>query len=166
MNEYQVTWERYRSWVIEKKTKGAGPVMMIIWCVFAVICLVLTVSEASSFSLVYLWLAVFGIYRAFFRTFVLAKKQYRQLARSYGRENWTRRIAFEDDGISLTDEEKVSLRYAYSDIVKVREKGNMICLDASDRSVLRLYKDAFVESDWEDCKARLNGANAQTLPER
>ena len=162
MNEYQVTWERYRSWVMENMFKGARLVLMVIWCVLALVCLTLAVSEVSVFSLLYLWLAVFGVYRAFFRTFVLAKKQYRQLAQSYGRENWTRRIAFEDDCISLTDEEKVSLRYAYSDIVKVREKGNMICLDASDKSVLRLYKDAFVESDWEECMAKLNRSDDQT----
>ena len=161
MNEYQVTWERYRSWVMENMFKGARLVMMVIWCVLALSCLALAVSEVSVFSLLYLWLAIFGVYRAFFRTFVLAKKQYRQLAQSYGRENWTRRIAFEDDCISLTDEEKVSLRYAYSDIVKVREKGNTICLVASDKSFLWLYKDAFVESDWEECKARMNRPDDQ-----
>lgn len=162
MNEYQVTWERYRSWIMERALKGAGLVFMVIWCAFALACLAFAVIGGTTFRLYFLFLGAFAIYRAFFRTFVLAKKQYRMLVRSYGKENWTRRIAFEDDGINLTDAEKASLRYAYSDIVKVREKGNMICLDASDKSVLRLYKDAFVESDWEECKARLNKSDDRT----
>lgn len=162
MNEYQVTWERYRSWVMELALKGVRLVFMVIWCVVALVCLAFAVSSATSaFRLLYLWLAVFGVYRAFFRIFVLAKKQYRQLAQSYGRENWTRRIAFEDDGITVSDEEKSTIRFAYSDIVKVREKGNTICLVASDKSFLWLYKDAFVESDWEECKARMNRPDDQ-----
>ena len=162
MNEYQVTWERYRSWIMERALKGARLVMVVIWCVIALVCLAFAVSVTSVFRLYFLFLGAFAIYRAFFRILVLAKKQYSQLARSYGKENWTRRIIFGDDGITLADEEKSTIRYAYSDIVKVREKGNMICLDASDKSVLRLYKDAFVESDWEECKARLNKSDDRT----
>ena len=155
MNEYQVTWERYRSWAVENMFKGARLVMMAVWCVFALLCLFLAAIEMSSLSGLYLFLALFGIYRAFFRIFVIAKSEYRRLAQSYGKENWTRRIAFEDDGISLT-EENISVRYAYPDIVSVREKGNKIWLDASNKTVLRLYKDAFVDSDWEECKSRLS----------
>lgn len=163
MNEYQVTWERYRSWIMERALKGVSLVFMVIWCVIALGCLAFAViGGGTMFRLYFLFLGAFAIYRAFFRILVLAKKQYRQLAQSYGKENWTRRIIFGDDGITLSDEEKSTIRFAYSDIVKVREKGNMICLDASDKSVLRLYKDAFVESDWEECKARLDRPDDRT----
>ena len=162
MNEYQVTWERYRSWIMERALKGARLVIVVIWCVIALVCLAFAVSVTSVFRLYFLFLGAFAIYRAFFRILVLAKKQYRQLARSYGKENWTRRIIFGDDGITLADQEKSTIRYAYSDIVNVSEKGNMICLVASDKSVLRLYKDAFVESEWEECKARLNKSDDRT----
>lgn len=154
MNEYQVTWKLYRSWAAENMTKGAQLVMMIIWCVYALPCLVLAMVAESGFKSLFFVLAAFGIYRAFFRTFVIAKSQYRRLALSYGKENWTRRITFEDDGINLT-EGKASFHYNYSDIVGVRENGNKIWLDASDKTVLRLYRDALVESDWEECKGRL-----------
>lgn len=155
MNEYQVTWERYRSWVADNMVKGARLVMMVIWCVIALLCLVLGLTAESGFKSLFFVLAVFGIYRAFFRIFVIAKSQYRRLALSYGKENWTRRIVFEDDGITLS-EGKASFHYDYSDIINIREKGNEIRLDASDKTVLRLYRDAFVESSWEECKTRLS----------
>ena len=154
MNEYQVTWERYRSWAAENMAKGARLAMMIMWCVFTLLCLALIIIENSKFSSLYFLLAAFGIYRAFFRIFVIARSQYRRLAQNYGKENWTRRIAFEDDGIILT-EGNFSLRYDYSDIINIREKGNKIWLEASNKTVLRLYRDAFVESDWDECKSRL-----------
>lgn len=154
MNEYQVTWKRYRSWVAENMTKGAQLVMMIVWCVIALLCLVLAVTAESGFKSLFIFLGVFGIYRAFFRIFVIAKSQYRRLAQSYGKENWTRRISFGNDGIDLT-EGNVSIHYAYSDIINIREKENEIRLDASDKTVLRLYRDAFVESSWDECKSRI-----------
>lgn len=154
MNEYQVTWKLYRSWAAENMAKGTQLVMMVIWCVIALLCLVLAIAAESGFKSLFFVLAAFGIYRAFFRILVIAKSQYRRLALSYGKENWTRRIAFEDDGITLS-EGKASFHYDFSDIVNVREKGNRIWLDASDKTVLRLYKDAFVESGWEECKSRL-----------
>ena len=154
MNEYQVTWKRYRSWAAENMVKGARLVMMIIWCVFALLCLALMMIDNLAFRSLYFLLAALGIYRAFFRNFVIARSQYRRLAQNYGKENWTRRIAFEDDGITLT-EGNLSFRYDYSDIINIREKGNKIWLDASNKTVLRLYRDAFVKSDWDECKSRL-----------
>ena len=155
MNKYQMTWKRYRSWTAENMTRGAQLVMMILWCVIALICLALAMIADFGFRSLYFILAIFGIYRAFFRVFVIAKSRYRRLAQSYGKDNWTRRIVFGDDGITLS-EEKSSFHYDYSDIINIREKGNEICLDASDKTVLRLYKDAFVESSWEECKSRLS----------
>ena len=165
MNEYQVTWKLYRSWVAENMTKGVRLVMMVVWCVITLLCLVLAITAESGFKSLFFVLAVFGIYRAFFRIFVIAKSQYRRLALSYGKENWTRRIAFEDNGINLT-EGKASFHYDYSDIVNVREKGNKIWLDASDKTVLRLYRDAFVESDWEECKSRLSKPGGMPYSDR
>ena len=164
MNEYRVTWKVYRSWACENMLKGPRLVMAVIWCLMAVGFIVLGIVNDLNLDILCFWMAVFCIYRAFFRVFVLAKGQYRMLAKTYGGENWTRRIAFEEDGISLT-EGNASVRYAYSDIVNIREKGNKIWLDAANKTVLRLYRDAFVESGWEECrhkldemaKARLNG---------
>lgn len=157
MNEYQVTWKLYQSWAAENMTKGVRFVMMVIWCVLALLSLALAIVAESGFKSLFFVLAVFAFYRAFFRIFVIAKSQYRRLAQSYGKDNWTRRISFEDDGITLS-EEKASFHYDYSDIINIREKGNEICLDASDKTVLRLYKDAFVESSWEECKAKADFA--------
>lgn len=156
MNEYKVTWKLYRSWATENMAKGSRLAMMIVWCVFALACLVLGIVFWPEFRLFYLVMALFGIYRAFLRNFVVSKAQYRRLAQAYGTQDWVRRITFEEDGISLT-EGNFSYKYAYADIKEVREKGNKIWLFAANKTVLRLYRDAFVEgTDWGECKARLD----------
>lgn len=96
MNEYQVTWERYRSWIAENMVKGTRLVMMIIWGVYTLLCLALMMIDNSTLKGMYFVMVAFGIYRAFFRIFVIARSQYRRLAQSYGKENWTRRITFEE----------------------------------------------------------------------
>lgn len=132
--------------------KGANLVMTVIWCVLMLWCLFLV---SAMGSLLFGILALFCIYRAFFRIFVIARVQYRRLAQLNGGENWVRRIAFEEDGIILTEGDS-SYHVAYSEIVNIREKGNKIWLDAANKTVLRLYKDAFVESDWEECRQHLD----------
>ena len=156
MNEYKVTWKLYRSWATENMAKGSRLLMLIIWCVFTLACLALGIVFWPEFCLFYLVMALFGIYRAFLRVFVVSKAQYRRLAQAYGTQDWVRKIAFEKDGISLT-EGNFSYKYAYADIKEVREEGNKIWLYAANKTVLRLYRDAFVEgTDWEECKARIS----------
>lgn len=161
MNEYKVTWKLYRSWATENMAKGSRLVMMILWCVFTLVCLALGIVFWPEFRLFYLVMAFFGIYRAFLRIFVVSRAQYRRLAQAYGTQDWVRRIAFEEDGISLT-EGNFSYKYAYADIKEIREKENKIWLFAANKTVLRLYKDAFVEgTDWEECKVRISESSQE-----
>lgn len=156
MNEYKVTWKLYKSWVTENMLKGPRLVMMIIWCVFALASLAMVYVSWPKLHLFYLALALFCIYRAFFHNFVVSKAQYRRMAQAYGTQDWVRRITFEEDGISLT-EGNFSYKYAYTVIKEIREKGNKIWLFAANKTVLRLYRDAFVEgSSWEECKVRID----------
>lgn len=158
MNEYKVTWKLYRSWATENMLKGSRLVMMIIWCVFALACLILGIVFWPEFRLFYLVMALFGIYRAFLRIYVVSRAQYRRMAQAYGMHDWVRRIAFEEDGISLT-EGNFSYKYTYADIKEVCEKENKIWLYAANKTVLRLYREAFVEgTNWEECKARISEA--------
>lgn len=148
-NEYCITWKLYRSWAFENLFKGARLTFLIIWSLF---CLVSLWLGLSGFNIFYIFLAIFCFYRAVLRTLLFAKKQYKTLVKMYGKENWTRTITFEDSCISLI-EGPISIQYSYTDLAGIREKDNKIWLIFNNSTVIRLYKNAFVDSDWTECKS-------------
>lgn len=160
MNEYKVTWELYCSWAIENMFKGARLALMIIWSVLTLVCLVLGIFVGGGLRIFYFAMMLFALYHAFFRVLVLSRSQYRRLSKAYGSENWIRRITFEEDGISLA-EGNFSYKYNYGDIKTIREEGGKIWLMAANGTVLRLYKEAFVDSNWEECKAKIEEMQAK-----
>lgn len=149
-NEYKITWKVYRSWGLENAFKGAQLLFAIFWVVLALLILVLDISSGGWFFYHYFFL--FCIYRAFFRWMVRTNAQYRALAKQRNGADWLRKISFEEDTIRLEDG-NVSVVYDYSDIVEIKEKGNKVWLNASDKAVIRLYKDCFIDSTWEECKS-------------
>ena len=44
----------------------------------------------------------------------------------------------------------------YHNIKKVIEKGNVVLILFNDNIAFRLYKDAFIDGSWEECKELLN----------
>ena len=66
-----------------------------------------------------------------------------------------RTTEFLEDEIVLTDHTSVS-KLKYSNIKKIKEKNNIVIIFMNDNMALRLYKDAFVEGSWEECKEFLN----------
>ena len=100
-NEYMVTWKLYREWLLENKTKGAKLVFLVFWSLMAIVLFVM--SFFGGLSWFYLFMAVFCVYRAFFRDYIAARKQYAQLVKIYGCESWLRTITLSDTGIMLEE---------------------------------------------------------------
>lgn len=151
-NEYCVTWHLYKSWVMESMLRGQRLAFVIYWCILSLLSLGV---GAVVHGLNIFWLfSAFCLYRAFLRNFLLAKKQYNMLAKTYGQENWTRTIMLEDETISVL-EGTISIQYAYGDIVDVSDKNDTIWITFVNKTIIRLYKTAFVDSDWAGCKAKI-----------
>lgn len=148
-NEYTVTQKVYQSWGRENHTKGVYLTFTIMWSVLAAVLLCLNVYAGwNAFGILML---LFCLYRAFLRNDVLVRGQYKRLSQTYGTTDWTRSIDFGEDGITLSDG-NMSVRYAYKDITGFREQDNKIWLDASNKTVIRMYKDCFVDTDYETWK--------------
>ena len=149
-NEYQITWKLYRTWLWENMRKPPKCFFPIIWVLFSIwaarLCFFL-----ESIPLAVLF-AFFGIYRAFFRDLLFARKQYNALARTYGEENWLRTISLQEDKLVTTEGNVLNLQSSYSDIAAIKEKGNEICLILKNKTVIRLYKDKCVNASWEECR--------------
>ena len=160
-NEYCITWKLYRTWAIENMLKGAQFIFLIIWSIFGLGLLYLGLFDG--FNILNILLAAFCFYRAVLRNLLFAKKQYKALSTTYGRENWTRTITFEDDHITLT-EGPISIQYKYTDITSIKEKNDKIWLIFNNNTVIRLYKSAFINTDWATCQTQIKEKRTPKQP--
>lgn len=156
-NQYKVTKKLIRQWMTENMYKGVQLGLNIGWAVFGVLCILLLITDADTMTdyLLYGALLALCLYMAVLRIFPITSVQYKQMAKVYGEENWTRTIDFGEDCITLS-EGTISASFQYKDIMSIREKGNKIWLKARNRTVLRLYKDAFIDGTWEECRELLH----------
>ena len=154
-NEYTVTWELYRSWVTENMFRGVYLAMMLMWLALGIVLLVLAFLVSSViYKILCIFMCLFCVYRGLFRNYVLVHTHYRHLAKMYGGENWIRTVEISDNCITLSEGNN-SAEFLYSDIADISEKDNKIWLKTKKRTVIRLYKDAFVSGSWEECRALL-----------
>lgn len=153
-NEYRVTRQLCRTWLWENMRKPPMLIVFIMWVFISL--LVLWGMLYTPFTSLFAILEIFCLYRAFFRTLLLHRKQYNTLARTYG-ENWLRTICFEEDKLAVTEGNVSvsSLQFPYSDIASIEEKDNKVWLRLKNKFSVRLYKDKFIDASWEECRAFL-----------
>lgn len=160
-NEYKITKKVMMSWAKEYHLQGAASIIsfcllclvglmgfiMLILCIFF---------EADwldwYFSILFL---LFSIYKLFFARFAFWSNKYKMLSKTYGVPEWTRTTEFTDEEIILSDHTSTA-KIRYSNIKKIKEKNNIVMIFLNDNQGLRLYKDAFVEGSWEECKEKIN----------
>mgnify|MGYP003315268821 CR=1 FL=1 len=103
----------------------------------------------------YALLTILVVFKLFLSRFVIWAKRYKLFSTLYGVSEWIRTTEFLDDEIILTDHTSVS-KLKYSNIEKIKEKNNVVMIFMNNNMALRLYKDAFVEGSWEECKKKIN----------
>lgn len=148
-NEYMVTWEVCRTWLSENRWKQPRLAITIMWIVLGVVAI--GMGLAFRYALYFVF-ALFGFYRAFFRDILVARGQYDALAKSYGQKDWLRTIAFDGEQIVVT-EGNLTVNHSYADIIDIKEKDNKAWLMLRNKKMIRLYKDCFGDSSWEECRA-------------
>ena len=160
-NQYKITKDLMKTWAREYHLHGAANVILfIIWCVLGVIGIagmILSISLHSGWMDMYSF-ALFttvAFYKLFLSRFFVWSKRYKLYCTTYGVSEWMRTTEFLDDEIILTDHTSVS-RLKYSNIEKIKEKNNVVMIFMNNNMALRLYKDAFVEGSWEECKKKIN----------
>ena len=99
-------------------------------------------------SILFLLLAT---YKLFFARFVVWSNRYKLLSRTYGVSEWIRTTEFADDAIILTDHNSIS-KFQYGNIKRIKENDDAVMIFFNDNLAIRLYKNAFIEGTWEECK--------------
>ena len=160
-NQYKITKDLMQTWAKEYHLRGAASVILfIIWCVLGVIGisgLIFSIALHSEWMAIYIYalLTIIAVFKLFLARFVVWSKRYKLYSTTYGVSEWIRTTEFLDDEIILTDHTSVS-KLKYSNIEKKKEKNNVVMIFMNNNMALRLYKDAFVEGSWEECKKKIN----------
>ena len=159
-NEYKVTKKLIMSWAKELHLFGAASVILfILWIVAGLIGManfVIAIVWRSAWLNIYLGavLLVFSLYKLFVARFFIWAERYKLYASVYGVTEWVRTTEFGEDEITLTDHTSLT-KVRYENIKKVKEKGNVVMIFLSHGLVMRLYKDAFVEGTWDECREKI-----------
>ena len=160
-NQYKITKDLMKTWAKEYHLHGAANVILfILWCIFGISCvvgLILSVLLRKGWVDIYIF-ALFtfvAFFKLFLARFFVWSKRYKLYSTTYGVSEWIRTTEFLDDEIILTDHTSVS-KLKYSNINTIKEKSNVVMIFMNNNIALRLYKDAFVEGSWEECKEKIN----------
>ena len=159
-NEYKITKDLIKSWAKEYHIHGAANIFLfILWCVVGIIGisgLIFSILLHTDWIVVYLYALMFviALFKLLIQRFIIWSKRYKLYSTTYGVTEWMRTTEFLDNEIVLTDHTSVS-KFKYSNIQKTKEKNNVVMLFMNNNMALRLYKDAFVEGSWEECRKML-----------
>ena len=159
-NEYKITKDLIRSWAKEYNLHGAVNIFLFVfWCVLGVVGLselILSIVFHLDWILITLsaLILLIAVYKLFIQRFLFWSHRYKLFSTTYDVTEWMQTIEFSDDEIVLTDHTSVS-KFKYGNVRSIKEKGNAVLIIMNHNMALRLYKDAFVEGSWEECKKML-----------
>lgn len=147
-NEYILSKERFMNWGRESAFHGIRLRFVVFWCIMMVVCMILAFTTKAWQGVI---LGLFCFYQGFFRWRILVNNQYNMLSKRHGESDWTRRILFKQDGIQVIDKETL-VCYNYEDVEEIKELEHEIKIIFNNDTVIRLYTDTFLNSNWEECK--------------
>ena len=161
INEYKITKKLMMSWAKEWYFVGKKSIFnFIILCLNGLIGILLTITLLITggdigrwcIAILCLFVFVFGIFIA---RFLQMSNSYKMHVNIYGVPEWNRTTKFTDEEIIIQDHTSIT-KVQYKNIKQIKEKNNVIMLFINDNAAIRLYKDAFIEGSWEDCKKMIN----------
>lgn len=164
-NRYKITKDLMLSWANGHHFRTIGSILMLL-----ISCYLAIFGSAEFIRIFYLYgyhliyvvellalemilgaFAVTAFFKIFFQPRSLYKKAYNRSALAYGTSEWTCTIELSDDDIIYTEHTTV-VRYQYKNIVKIRDKKDSVMIFFNHGAAIILYKNAFVDCSWEDCK--------------
>ena len=156
-NEYKITKDLIKSWAKEYHLHGTANIFLFfLWCVVGIVGIsgmIFSIVLHTDWMVVYLYalMLIIAVFKLFIQRFIVWSKRYKLYSATYGVTEWMRTTEFLDDEIVLTDHTSVT-KFKYSNIQRIKEKGNVVMIFMNNNMALRLYKDAFVDGSWESCK--------------
>lgn len=155
-NRYEVTKELMKKWLKDNKITTCFRIFWVFVALcgmgMAIYCIILKDIQDSVLFFIFVTIALLNAYK----NNLLISRRYRALTKTYKKNYWERRILFFDDYIETNEEDITIVRIPYSDIVNVEKTDECIKLKISAGGFIRIYKNAFVKSNFEECEDFLN----------
>jgi hypothetical protein len=141
-NCYLMTKERYISWVKHPISKNY---FSIVWILMMIVTLLLSLNYIMTgdivFSIFFLYLTFFCVYRRFFRARLMAAKVYKTLCTGIGAVEWERVIRLNGE-IEVIDANTTG-KYQWNHVLKIIENEKYIILALGRDAGIRLDKAGF-----------------------
>ncbi|MBR5273562.1 MAG: hypothetical protein IKU25_09280 [Clostridia bacterium] len=158
-NQYTVNKKLFMEWAKEYHLVGARIIIsFVLFCLIGLISLarILFSIVYNEYTLLFPYVAVFilSVYYLFFSRFRVMSNRFKTLARIYGVDEWIKTVEFGDDVITIYDHNNISV-FQYSNIKKIKEKDNRVAILLKTYAAIRVYKDKFIEGNWEECKKKI-----------
>ena len=156
-NEYKVTKKLMLSWGKEYYLFGAANVVLfILWVVAGLVGLAnivigILLEGAWKNLCLGIVLLLLALFKLLVSRYIAWYERYKLYAGMYGVSEWMRTTDFAQDGITLADHTSLT-KVRYENVKKIKEKGNVVMIFLSHGLAIRLYKDAFTEGTWDECK--------------
>ena len=158
-NQYKITRQLMMSWAKDFPIFTVSTAILYILYSFAALVgffllasLLATGGESSDY-LIAILILIISLYRLFFSRIVRTVSTYNRLSNMFNSTEWVQTVEFCEDKIKVSLHNSTG-EYSYSQIKKVVERRKQAFIIFKN-GVLRLYKDAFVEGSWEECKEKL-----------
>ncbi len=162
-NQYTVNKKLFMDWAKEYHLVGARSIItFVLFCLIALCSLILIILKLkaspftdTNYDIIFpIGALIISIYSLFFSRFRVMSIRFKTLAQIYGVDEWITTIEFGDDVITIYDHENVS-KFNYHNIKKIKEKGNSVTILLKTYAAIRVYKDKFIEGNWEECKKKI-----------
>ena len=159
-NEYKITKDLMMSWAKD------FPIFTVTTAIlynlysfsalvgFFLLASLLATGGESSDYLIAILILIISLYRLFFSRIVRTVNTYKQLSSTFKTTEWVQTVEFCEDKIKVTLHTSTG-EYSYSQIKKIVERKKQVFI-VFKNGILRLYKDAFIEGSWEECKEKLS----------
>ena len=82
-------------------------------------------------------------------------RRYKYLAKTYGIDEWISSVEFLNNEIIVTEHIKKE-SYQYENITQFTERKDYVVILINNSTGIIVYKNAFLDGSWEECKALLN----------
>ncbi len=156
-NIYNVTKELYAKWAKENKVNKYFKIFWICCAIFSIVfAIICIISNYIVYGGILILYTIYSFYRGVVRNKLLVTEEYKARERIFKRSNWERKILFFNDYIETSDANMNVLKFQYSDITNIEKNDECIKLKINNGGYIRIYKNAFTKSNFEECEKFLN----------
>lgn len=151
-NKYQVTKQLFKEWARENKKYKYFKIFWWIVTILSGASLLEAIINNHIEDAYGILFVAYGLFMIIFgNNYFFVDRYYKALARFYKNDNWERKVYFFNDYFKTVDAEVNQVRFQYNDIISIENNNERIKIKLNN-GYIRIYKNAFEKSNFEECE--------------